>query len=118
MIGNTSSSFFTRMRRKFFNWRVDSEIHDRIFPHHRGEKDFGYPFRNRAEMQQHTEELEVSQLLEAVEKHIQHMPAAYGESFRYIMHRDLQQRLAEFENLARRRVRPAAIDPRFVATHA
>ena len=118
MIGNTNSSFVARMRRKFFNWRVDSEIHDRIFPHHRGEKDARYPFRNRKEMQQHTEELDVQQSLEAVERHIRHMPAAYGESFRYIVHRDLAKRLAEFEELAQRRVQPKEIDPRFVATHA
>lgn len=118
MIGNTSSSLLARMRRKFFTHRVDTEICDRIFPHHRGEKDFGYPFRNRKEMQQQTTDLGVPQLLEAVEQHIRHMPAAYGESFRYLVHRDLKNRLAEFEELARRRVQPTAIDPRFVATHA
>lgn len=118
MIGNTRSSFIGRIRRKFFTRRVETEIFDRIFPHHRGEKDFGYPFRNRKEMQEHTAALGVPELLETVEQHIRQMPAAYGESFRYLVHRDLQQRLAEFEELARRRVQPASIDPRFVATRA
>jgi hypothetical protein len=118
MIGNTSSSFLARMRQKLFKWRVDSEIYDRIFPQHRGDKDFGYPFRTRKEMQQHIAELDVPQLLEAVEQQIRHMPAAYGESFRYLMHRELQERLSLFEQLARRRVQPTSIDPSFVATHA
>src|SRR5262245_59933735 len=115
---NTSSSFITRLRRQVFNWRVDHEIHERIFPHHRGERDFGYPFRNRKDMQRLTDTLDASETLAEIERQIRQMPAAYGESFRYILHRDLQQRLAEFEALARRRVQPREIDPSFVATHA
>ena len=106
------------LRIKPFDRRVEHEIYERIFAHHRGEKDFGYPFRNRAEMQSQTEALAVEQTLEAIERNIEQMPAAYGEAFRYILHRDLQQRLVEFEALARRRVQPKEIDPRFVATRA
>lgn len=77
-----------------------------------------YPFGNRKQMQEHTAALNVPELLETVEQHIRHMPAAYGESFRYLLHRDLQQRLSEFEALARRRVQPKEIDPRYIATRA
>jgi len=68
-------------------------IHDRIFPHHLGEKDHGYSFRTREEMNAQTQELNVQLLLDAIERHIRNMPDAYGESFRHIMHRDLHERL-------------------------
>src|SRR5258708_33491356 len=118
MIGYTRSSPFPRIRRKLFKWRVDFEIHDRLFTHHREEKDFGYPFRTTEQMKRQTEELNVHELLDTIERHIQGMPVAYGESFRYILHRELQERLSMFEALARRRVQPTSIDPRFVAIHA
>lgn len=106
------------LRIKPFDRRVEHEIYDRVFAHHRGEKNFGYPFRNRAEMQRQTEALDVEETLAKIERHIKQMPAAYGDAFRYILHRELSQRLAEFEALAKRRVRPKQVDPRFVATRA
>jgi hypothetical protein len=115
MTRNTKVSFFKRMSQKFFKWRINLEIHDRIFPHHLGEKDHGYSFRTREEMNAQTEELNVQPLLDAIERHIRNMPDAYGESFRHIMHRDLHERLSMYEQEARRRVRRSC-DPRFVAT--
>lgn len=112
---NTKLSFFARLRQKFFKWRFDREIFERIFTHHSGEKDYGYPFRTREEMNVLTTELDVQALLDTVEGQIRSMPDAYGESFRYLMHRDLYERLHVYEQLARRRVRRPC-DPRFVAT--
>jgi len=93
MTRNTKVSFFKQMSQKFFKWRINLEIHDRIFPHHLGEKDHGYSFRTREEMNAQTQELNVQLLLDAIERHIRNMPDAYGESFRHIMHRDLHERL-------------------------
>jgi hypothetical protein len=47
---NTIKSFFTNMRRKFFNWRVNREIFHRISPHLRDEANNGYSFRSKDEM--------------------------------------------------------------------
>jgi hypothetical protein len=91
---NTAGSFFTRMRQKLFKWRINLEIHDRLFPHQLGEKDYGYPFSTSTEMNAQTEKLDVQPLLDTIEGYIRNMPDAYGESFRYIMHRDLHNRFA------------------------
>ena len=103
---------------KPFERRVEHEIFERIFAHHRGEKDFGYDFRDRNEMQEHTAQFAVQEQLETIEQHIWNMPAAYGEAFRYILHRDLRKQLMKFEALAQRRVQSKEIDPRFVAARA
>ena len=107
--------FLAWLREKFFKWRFDREIFERIFTHHRGEKDYGYPFRTRQEMNALTGELDVQSLFDKVEGQIRNMPDAYGESFQYLMYRDLHQRLRVYEQLARRRVRRPC-DQRFVAT--
>ena len=108
-------SFFTRMRQKFFDWRINLEIFERIFPHTLGEKDCGYSFRNNAEMDSKTEELNAQELLDTIERHARNMPEGYGKAFRHIMHRDLNKRLLMFEKVARRRV-SRECDPRFIAT--
>ena len=41
MTQNTSSSFLSRMRRRFFNWRLNREIFNRIFPHVQRESNEG-----------------------------------------------------------------------------
>lgn len=110
------SNFIARMRRKFFDWRINREIHDRIFPHLEREADHGYSFATDEEMNAQTEALDVQPLLDAIERHIRRMPKAYGEAFRHILHRELHERFRRFEQLARRRVQPADIDPRLVAS--
>ena len=116
MTAKKSESFFARTRRKFFKWCINWEIHDRIFPHLNGEKDHGYPFTSDLEMNAQTAELDVQPLLDVIEHHIRNMPRAYGESFRYIMHRDLHERFRMYERVARKAVRPKTCDPRYVAT--
>ena len=109
-------SYLARIRQKLFDKRLNWEIFDRIFPHHRGEKNHGYPFVTREQMNAQTEELDVQNLLDGIESHIRNMPDAYGESFRHLMHRDLYERLNRYEQVARRRVRRSC-DSRFIATH-
>jgi len=79
--------------------------------------DYGYPFDSREEMRTQTEQLNPEQLLAQIEEHIQNMPTGYGEAFRYILHRDLHERLCNYQSLARRRIRRPC-DPRFIATRA
>ena len=110
--------YFAQQRQKALKTRVNHEIHERLFPHLLGEKDFGYSFSSDEEMNALTEKLDVQPLLDTVERHICNMPKSYGESFRHIMHRDLHERFRMYEQVARKAVQPKECDPRFVATHA
>lgn len=117
MSKNTLGSFFARMRQKFFDRRINSEIFDRIMPHIQQEKDFGYSFSTDEAMDAQTEKMNAQDLLDAIERHASNMPEAYGKAFRHIMHRDLHQRLQQYEAVARQRVKRTC-EPRFVAVHA
>ena len=112
---NNTGSFFARVRQKLFNKRINREIFERIFPHHQGEKNHGYSFDTRQGMIAQTEQLGVQSLFHKIESHIGNMPEAYGESFRYLMHRDLQERLSVYEKVASGRIRRPC-NPRFIAT--
>ena len=46
------------------------------------------------------------------------MPKAYGDAFRYIAYRDLNERMKMYLEIAERRIQPETCDPRFVATRA
>jgi hypothetical protein len=118
MIGKWIRSLFARWVRKSFNADLEAEIYGRLFPHLEHETNEGYPFINDAEMIAQTETLEGRQLLEGVERQIENMPDAYGQCFRYLMRKDIHERLQLYAALAKRRARPATIDPRFVAKHA
>lgn len=114
-MSRNSGSFLTWMRQRFFDWRINREIFERLLPHLRKEKSGGYPFRTREEMKMQIESLDSQLLLQSIEEKIRAMPNAYGESFSHIMHRDMNRRLRLYENLAQRRVQPNECDPRFVA---
>jgi hypothetical protein len=64
------------------------------------------------------ERRQVQNALREIEEAGKAMPRAYGEAFRYIAYRDLNQRLARYQTIAPRRIFPKNCDPRFVATHA
>jgi hypothetical protein len=115
---NKRESFFAHLRQKMFAKAVNWEIFQRLSPHRRREKNYGYSFVTREEMNAETEALNVHGLLDRIEQQIKKMPEGYGASFRYIMHRDLQQRLKMYEEVARPRVKPDWIDPRLIATRA
>jgi hypothetical protein len=114
---NQIKSFSASLRQKLFNHCLEYEIYHRMFPHLLREKNFGYAFDGDEQMNVQTEKLDVQSLLDKIEHQIQTMPKSYGESFRYIMHRDLHQRLAAYEKLARQRVHRTC-NPRFVAERA
>ena len=106
MIGNSSSSFFARMRRKLFKRRLHREIYSKVFPHVGRESNEGYPFADYGDMVTHTESFDVKDLLVEVERHVARLPEAYGKCFRYIMHRDIYERLNMYAEVAKRRAHP------------
>lgn len=114
---NSVGSFFARLRQKWFARRLNREIYEHLFAHLEGEKDCGYPFQNDDQMESQTEALDVVMLLQKIEGRIQRMPEAYGKCFRYLLHRELNATLRQFDQEARRHVHTAQIDPRLVATH-
>lgn len=103
--------------RQLFVWRIEHEIYYRIFPHLRQERDHGYSFRSDQELQQFVtrEHAKSLALLATLQRDSAGMPKAYGLAFRYIMYRELNQRLEQYEAHMRRCIRPDC-DPQFVAT--
>jgi hypothetical protein len=114
---NSTGSFFTRLREKFFKWRLSQEIFEQMFPHLEGEKDFGYSFRTDEEMNEQTEKLNVQPVLDSIEESIRNMPKGYGECFRHVMHRDLHELFRRYERESRRRENRKEDGPRFIETH-
>src|SRR5689334_17391546 len=106
MPSNTVPSFFALTRQRLFDYFLNLEIFDRIFPHLEQEKDWGYSFHTDQEMNEETEENHAEALLESIELQITRMPKAYGDAFRFVMHRDLSKRLRMYEQAARRRIQP------------
>ena len=115
MLGNSKRSLLVQMGRRLFDRRIHWEIFHNLFPHLGKESDEGYAFSSDEEMIGVTDELDVQQLLENVEKQIKKLPTAYGHCFRYIMHRDIHSRLQQYARLAKRNTPPETIDLRFVA---
>ena len=104
-------------RYKLFTWCLEQEIYNKIFPHRQHVKDCGYSFKTAKGMKFQTDGFNTQGSLDLIEEYIRNMPHAYGESFRYILHRDLHKRLSMYEQIAMRRVQRSC-DPRFVATRA
>src|SRR5260221_11344349 len=117
---NTITLFFTNIRRKFFNWRVNREIFHQISPHLRKEADHGYPFDSKDDMVRlHIRgNLHASLNLRLIEQTAARMPKFQGDAFRYIAYRDLNERMEMYLELAGQCAQPETCNPRFVATHA
>ena len=114
MSSKSAGSFFTRMRQKFFDWRINLEIFNRMMPHVQQEEDHGYSFGNDEELEALTEELRVHASFEHLEQQIRNMPEGYGKMFRHILHRDLHERLLMYKKVARQYTRRPC-DSRYVA---
>jgi hypothetical protein len=124
---NTITSFFAKIRNSWFVGHMEREIYNRIFPHLENERDYGYPFNSDEELHKLCQDSEIvaTPFVQDIEWDIVRMPKAYGEAFRYILHREFKAgrnmsraRIKMFKMLARRRVYPETCDPRFVAKHA
>jgi hypothetical protein len=112
--------FFTKISRALFTVRIEREIYHKVFPHICQEADHGYPFGSKAEFEKQClfSELDAKLHVELIEKRAAQMPKAYGEAFRYLAYRDINERMKMYLELAERRVNPQTCDPHFVAVHA
>jgi hypothetical protein len=112
--------FFANIRRKLFNRRVNREIFDKIFPQLNGETNHGYPFDSTDEMVKlHIHSgLDAQMKFDMIERTAARLPQAYGDAFRYVAYRDLNERMEMYLEIAAERIQPETCDPRFVATHA
>lgn len=113
--------FFAKIRERLFTARVEREIYRKIFPHLRQEADNGYPFSSADELtrEQIRGFLVASKLIRDLEQAGDKMPAAYGEAFRYVAYRDLNDRLTAYIELAREsEYNPAPGDYQFAASRA
>jgi hypothetical protein len=112
--------FFASIRQKLFNQRVNREIFHRIFPHLNRRADHGYPFSSDDELVKlHIRNnLQVGLNLRLIGEMAGKMPKAYGDAFRYIVYRNLNEQLKMYLEIAERRIQPETCDPHFVATRA
>lgn len=113
-------TFFASIRQKLFEARMEREIYFRIFPHMNQEADHGYPFGSKDEMvRAHIHgRLQTRLDVDLIQQAAARMPQAYGDAFRYIVYRDLNQRMEMYMKLAEKRLQPETCDPRDVATCA
>ena len=112
--------FIANISRRLFNRRVNREIFDKIFPHLNGKANHGYPFGSDDEfVRLHIHSgLDAQMKFDMIERTAAKMPKAYGDAFRYIAYRDLNERIKMYLEIATGRIKPETCDPRFVATHA
>jgi hypothetical protein len=112
--------FFAAIRRMLFTRRINREIYHKIFPHLNGHADHGYPFdSDDAMVALHIQTgLETQTKLDMIEWTAAKLPKAYGDAFRYIAYRDLNERMKMYLEIAAERIQPKTCDPRFVARHA
>jgi hypothetical protein len=112
--------FFAKIRLKRFDRRVNQEIFQKIFSHLNGEANHDYPFDSKDEMVRlHIRGgLDAQIKLDMIERTAAKMPKAYGDAFRYVAYRDLNERMKLYLKIAERRIQPETCDPRLVATHA
>ena len=112
--------FFATIRQKLFAAHINWEIFHKIFPHLNQKADHGYPFNSDDEMVKlHIRgNLHAGLNLRLIERTAAKMPKAYGDAFRYVAYRDLNERMEMYLELAEQRVQPQTCDPRFVATRA
>ena len=112
--------FFASIRRKLFNRRVNREIFDKIFPHLNGRANHGYSFGSNDEMVRlHIRSgLDAQMKFDMIERTAAKMPKAYGDAFRYIAYRDLNERMKMYLEIAEEHIQPETCDPRLVARHA
>lgn len=114
---HTIKLFIASLRQKLFAARVEREIYHRIAPHIHHEQDHGYPFKSDKELWKaaYHGTLNAQFDIETIEKEADKMGKAYGDAFRYIMYRELNECLARYKQLMSQRVYPKTCAPRLVA---
>jgi len=109
-------SFFSKIRYKLFVLIIEWEIYHRIFPHLQKNKKCQYPFNSDCELLKATVQhsLEADYFIKTISNRAEKMDRAYGEAFRYIMYRDISERMKMFEQLVKQRTYPPLWNPRSV----
>jgi hypothetical protein len=112
--------FFAKIRRMFFNWRINREIFHKIAPHLRNEGDYGYPFRSEDEFMAAYIRggLDARFKSDMIERVIRDMPEFQGNALRYIIYRDLNERMKMYIELAAESANPESAVGRLMAKHA
>jgi hypothetical protein len=112
--------FFAKIRRMYFNWRVNREIFHRISPHLHDEGNYGYPFRSKDELVAACIRggLDAHFKFDMIERVIRDMPEFQGNAFRYIIYRDLNERIKMYIELAAESAKPESTVGRLMAKHA
>lgn len=117
---NIIGKFVSKIRQWYFHRRINREIYQKIFPHLNQMADHGYPFQTDQEMvRMHIRNnLKAGLNLRAIGATAAKMPKAEGDAFRYIVYRDLNERMEMYLEHARQREHQKQCDPELVATHA
>ena len=104
------------LRQKWLMWKIEREIYGGVFPHLEKKTDCGYPFQNHEELQEKIihAKLDAQLHLEIIERQADEMGKAYGEAFRHIMYRDLNQRMLMYAKLVQQRVPHQSRIPQYV----
>jgi len=86
--------------------RVHREIKHRIFPQLCGGKNCGYPFKDSVEELEKLATfgaLDAQLHLDIIERRAKELPDTFGQAFRYIAYRDINERLKMYEEFVRER---------------
>ena len=98
------TKFLAKVRFTVFVWRMDYTIDDRVLAQLRYEKKCGYPFNTIEQMNDQTRARDLRVFLDLIDEQTREMPKAYGDAFRYLMHRDLYDRIQRYVKLVQRRI--------------
>lgn len=114
------SQFFANIRHARLKRRIEREIYHKIFPHLNKHANHGYPFSSDDEMVKlHLKGFfEASLTIDDINRAAAKMPRAEGDAFRYIVARDLTERMRMYLEFANEREYSNECDPQFVATAA
>lgn len=117
---NTIKLFLADIRRKFFNWRINREIFHRISPHLRNEGNHGYPFQTKDDLVRlHIRNnLQAGLNLRQIGNAAAKMPKFQSDAFRYIVYRDLNDRMEMYLALAEESAEPEVCDAQSVPNPA
>ena len=98
--------FFANIRQKLLARRIHREIEHCIFPQLAGDKNCVYPFNDSEEELEKLATfgaLDAQQHLEMIERRARLLPDTYGQAFRYLAYRDINERLKMYEEFVRER---------------
>jgi hypothetical protein len=91
MLSKQIKAILARFRFAWFSETCDRKVHW-IFGHINGIRR-GFPFRTREQMNKQTELRDIRAMLDLIDQQAPEMGKAYGETFRFLLYRDMYARL-------------------------